>query len=232
MATASDLINRALRLIGVVASGETPSAADTNDALTTLNTMLDSWTNERLTCYATQEDTFNLTSGTGTYTIGSGATFNMTRPVKIESAYVNDSQDNSYPLVQIDADAWGKIGTKTSGATFPSYFWYETSFANGVIHLWPEPGSGVTITLQTRQPFTSFATTGTTVSLPPGYERAIIYSLAIEIAPEYGISITPEIAAVNAKAKYDLKRVNATAPISQVETGYMSPQNRFSIYRG
>ena len=50
MASAGDQINRALRLLGVLAEGETPSAAVSTDALTALNQMIDSWNTERCQC--------------------------------------------------------------------------------------------------------------------------------------------------------------------------------------
>lgn len=46
MAIAQDTITRALRLIGVIEAGETPSAEDATDALATLNEMLHGWAKE------------------------------------------------------------------------------------------------------------------------------------------------------------------------------------------
>ncbi len=46
--TAGDQINRALRLLGVLAEGETSSAAVMQDSLTALNQMIESWNTERL----------------------------------------------------------------------------------------------------------------------------------------------------------------------------------------
>lgn len=43
MSTARDLITMSLRSIGVLHSGETPSAEEADDALDTLNQMLSSW---------------------------------------------------------------------------------------------------------------------------------------------------------------------------------------------
>ena len=53
--TAGEQINRALRLLGVLAEGETPSADMSNDALTALDQMIDSWNTERLSVFATQD---------------------------------------------------------------------------------------------------------------------------------------------------------------------------------
>jgi hypothetical protein len=56
--TAGDQINAALRLIGQLAEGETPSAATSQDALAALNQMLDSWNTDRLLVYTTQTQVF------------------------------------------------------------------------------------------------------------------------------------------------------------------------------
>ena len=56
--TAGDQINAALRLIGQLAEGETPSAATSQDALVALNQMLDSWSTERLAVYSTQDQVY------------------------------------------------------------------------------------------------------------------------------------------------------------------------------
>ena len=61
MTTANDQINGALRLIGQLAEGETPSAATSADALTAMNQMLDSWSSERLSVFSTQDQVFTWT---------------------------------------------------------------------------------------------------------------------------------------------------------------------------
>ena len=58
--TAGDQINAALRLIGQLAEGETPSAATSQDALAALNQMIDSWNTDRLLVYTTQTQVFSL----------------------------------------------------------------------------------------------------------------------------------------------------------------------------
>ena len=57
-ATAGDLINSSLRLIGQLAEGEVPSAATSQDALTAFNQMIDSWNTERLAVFSTQDQVY------------------------------------------------------------------------------------------------------------------------------------------------------------------------------
>ncbi len=63
MTTAGEQINGALRLLGVLAEGETPSSETSQDALMALNQMIDSWNTERLAVFSTQDQIFNWPSG-------------------------------------------------------------------------------------------------------------------------------------------------------------------------
>ena len=58
MATAGETINGSLRLLGVLAEGETPSAETSEDALRAMNQMIDSWNTERLAVFSTQDQIF------------------------------------------------------------------------------------------------------------------------------------------------------------------------------
>jgi len=61
--TAGDQINRALRLLGVLAEGETTSASVSEDSLMALNQMIDSWNTERLSFFNTQDQIFTWPAG-------------------------------------------------------------------------------------------------------------------------------------------------------------------------
>lgn len=70
MTTANDLIVGALRFINAYAPGESLSSSDANDALDTLNDLLDSWSTDEASVYASNENIFNYVSGQYQYTIG------------------------------------------------------------------------------------------------------------------------------------------------------------------
>ena len=75
--TGQDLITGALRNLGVLAAGETPSAGDSADALMVLNDLLESWSIEHLNVYSVVENILAFTPGQYQYTIGNptGGTF-------------------------------------------------------------------------------------------------------------------------------------------------------------
>lgn len=82
------------------------------------------------------------------------------------------------------------------------------------------------LTLQVWTPVQSFATAGTSVSLPPGYERALTTNLAIELAPEFGKSISQEVAKAASESKAAIKRMNIRPIYLQNE---MAMSRRYSI---
>ena len=61
--SAGDQINRALRLLGVLAEGETSSASVMQDSLMAMNQMIDSWNTERLSTFVTQDQIFTWPAG-------------------------------------------------------------------------------------------------------------------------------------------------------------------------
>lgn len=68
--TANDIITGALRFINSYAPGESLDAADAQDALTTLNDLLDSLSTDQASVYATSDQVFNFTPGQYRYTVG------------------------------------------------------------------------------------------------------------------------------------------------------------------
>ena len=65
-----DIISRALKDIGALEAGETPTPDAAQDAFDMLNDLIDQWSNEDMMVYNTTEIIFPLISGQVQYTIG------------------------------------------------------------------------------------------------------------------------------------------------------------------
>jgi hypothetical protein len=174
-----------------------------------LNAMLDSWNTESLAVYALRDETLTLT-GAASYTIGAGGALNTTRPVKIESAYVRLS-DNDYHAKLASAEAWYRLAAKTTTGSVAEWLYYEPSYPLGTLYLYPQPTTGV-LHLVTRVPLAAYAASDS-LALPPGYQDAITYHLALRLAPEYSRPVTPELAALARAAKDNIKSVNFRVPV-------------------
>jgi len=187
MTTGLDIIQAAMRKIGVLTKTESPSSDEADDALETLNNMVDSWINESIVVYSRTLDSKVLTGGDGEYTIGSGGDINTTKPVRIISAYVRiDTTD--YPLEIISDENYAKISTKSS-QSIPKYLNYTNGHPLGTIKLYGVPAGAYTLYLLSEKPFTSMTLAGT-VDLPAGWKKALIDNLAVELSSEYGQEVT------------------------------------------
>lgn len=204
MTTAADIINRGLRQLRIV---DIDSAADSTqlaNGLIVLNGMVDEWNSESQTLFEEQEETFTLTGATS-YTIGSGGTFNTVRPEKIISAFYRLSGVDYPPIVLTSKANWDVIqGKATPG--YPDVLWYDEAYPLGIIHLWPNPDSGMLVLSSLKQ-LTEFATTGTTVSLPPAYRDALTYNFAVRYSAEGGV-LTDDIRRQAIKSLAAVKRNN------------------------
>jgi hypothetical protein len=181
--TVLDIIKSSLRSINVLGLNEAPDAQMASDSLQALNFMLSNWSNDGLNVYSQEQQTFNVSSGTSQYAIGSGATWDGNRPLKINAAYISEGTTDYY-LDEITEKEYNDISDKeTTG--IPRLFYYNQTFPNGTVTLYPEPDSAYTITLSNDVVFSDYSSTSATISMPPGYLYAIKYNLALELAAEF-----------------------------------------------
>lgn len=88
--TVRDLIKETLRLAGIISSVQTPSAGEEADTFSTLNQMLDSWSNENLAINKYVREVFPLVPGQSRYSIGFEGDWDTTRPMSIEGVTASD----------------------------------------------------------------------------------------------------------------------------------------------
>lgn len=78
MTTPIDIITSALKDIGALAAGETPSPEAAQDAFIMMQRMIDQWSNEQMMVFYKTEIIFTLTPGQTQYTIGPGGQIGST----------------------------------------------------------------------------------------------------------------------------------------------------------
>jgi hypothetical protein len=233
MTTANEIISRSLRLLQVLGQGRrTLTANELSDGLESLNSMLEAFSIERLMVYQILEENFPLVAGTANYTIGVGGTFNTTRPVKIESAFLRDSSSIDYPLQIINNEAYDSVTLKTTSSR-PQYLFYDPIYPLAYVRLMYVPQYADTIYINSWKQLQQFTDGTTSIALPPGYLRMIVYNLAIEMNAEYGTKLAPEVVAIATQSKGALKRLNAPSPISSVAEAAMHiTRSKRNIYTG
>ena len=232
--TAGDQINRALRLLGVLAEGETPSAAVSQDALVALNQMLDSWNTERLSVFSTQDQTFLWPTSTVSRTLGPTGNFVGNRPILLDdSTYFRDPSTNvSFGVKLINQQQYNGIAVKTVTSTYPQVLWVNMTYPNIEMYIYPVPTRLLEWHFISVQELTQPATLATQFALPPGYLRAFVYNLAMELAPEFGVEPSPQVQRIAMTSKRNIKRINNPDDIMSLPYSIVATRQRFNIYAG
>jgi hypothetical protein len=232
--TAADQINGALRLIGMLAEGEVPSAATSQDALTALNQMIDSWNTERLSVFSTQDQVFNWPPNELTRTLGPTGDFVGNRPVLLEdSSYFRDpSSGISFGIKFINQQQYNGIAVKTVTSTYPQVIWVNMTYPDVEMYIYPKPTKVLEWHFVSVEELTKPATLSTTLAFPPGYLRAFKYNLACEIAAEFGVEPSPTVQRIAMTSKRNLKRINNPDDIMSLPYSIVGTRQRFNIFAG
>ena len=230
--TAGDQINGALRLIGQLAEGETPSAATSADALTAMNQMLDSWSSERLSVFSTQDQTFTWTQGLRSQTLGPTGDFVGNRPVLLDDAtYFRDPSNNiSFGIKIINQQQYDGIAVKTVTSTYPQVLWINMDMPNVSMYIYPVPTKALEWHFISVTELTEPATLATTLVVPPGYLRAFRFNLAAEIAAEFGVEPPPQVQRIAMSSKRNIKRINNPDDVMSLPYSIVATRQRFNIY--
>lgn len=231
MATGQTIIDRACRLLGAVESGESATAAESADALIAMNALLDSWTNERNLVYSLSDVSHAMVVGDSSYTIVSAGDFNTARPVEIQRAYMTIS-DVDYPVHICTEAEWFAITDKTTTGDLVEKVWYNPTMSSGTLNVWPVPSATNTLHLVLWTPITAIAAVGTTIALPNGWERALAYNLAIEIAPEFHTEPSASVKRIAASSLASIKSRNAPTIDAENELAIMFGAGGFNITTG
>ena len=212
MTTTLDIIRGALRGIGQYTTGETIDGQDAQDALDVLNGMLDMWSNEHLAVYNNIENVVNFVSGKAVYSVGPGGDWNIPRPLRISSAYTRITSNSTvdFPCDEISFDRYSSIGMKSQPGPWPKAFYYNTNYPLGEIRVWPVPQAGYEFHIWADMLFSGTNALTDVISMPPGYVLGLQRNLSLLLAPEYGVSPSPELKEQARSFKRILKDTNAT----------------------
>lgn len=234
MTTAGELINGSLRLIGVLAEGETPSAETSQDALVAMNQMIDSWNTERLSVFSTQDQVFIWPAGQLSRALGPSGDFVGNRPVMLDEAtYYRDPSTNvSYGIKFINQQQYDGIAVKTVTSTYPQVVFTNMTYPNIEMFVYPRPIRDLEWHFISVEELTQPALLSTELTFPPGYMRAFRYNLACELAPEFGVEPSPQVQRIAMTSKRNLKRINNPDDIMSMPYSIVATRQRFNIYAG
>lgn len=234
METAGDIINGSLRLLGVLAEGETPSADTSQDALRAMNQMIDSWNTERLSVFSTQDQIFTWPSGELSRTLGPTGNFVGNRPVLLEDStyFLDPGTGVSYGIKFINQQQYNGIAVKTVTSTFPQVIFVNNTYPDVEMYVYPRPTRDLEWHFISVEELTQPATLNTNLTFPPGYLRAFRYNLACELAPEFGVEPSGQVQRLAMASKRNLKRINNPDDIMSMPYSIVATRQRYNIFAG
>ena len=234
MTTAGDLINGSLRLLGVLAEGETPSAETSQDALLAMNQMIQSWNTERLAVFSTQDQVVTWPPGQRSRTLGPTGDIVANRPVSIDdSTYFRDPANGiSYGLKLINQQQYNGIAVKTVTSTYPQVLWVNMTFPDIEMYVYPVPTKVLEFHVVSVNELTQPANLATDLAFPPGYLRCFRYNLACEMAPEFGTEPSRQVQRIAMTSKRNLKRINNPDDIMALPYSIVATRQKFNIFAG
>lgn len=232
--TGRDLISASLRLIGAIAPGETPSASELTDGLASINRMVDSWTNDNLLIYSEVNEQFPIVAGVQSYTMGPTGTFNTIRPGEITRVLLRVETSTpaiEYPVDILSGREWASILQKEITSKIPNSVYIEGTYPLETLLIYPIPSVAYKLVIYSMKPIATIATIDTIISLPPGYEQALVFNGAVQLAPEYGRAVSQEIAMTATESKASIKRRNYKPSYLRVDNSLIT-RGSFNIYTG
>lgn len=201
------IVNRAYRLLHQTPRGVAPSTEESADGLVALNAMTDAWNLSSLLKAAHRVEVLTLTASATSKTIGpSGADLTSARPLAILEAWIVDG-GISYPVRVVNDTDYAGITNKALVGSWPSVINYKATYPSGTVYPWPLADASRSLNILTEIPFGVLALTDT-LAVPPGWERALAYNLAVEMAPECETEAGPDVVRIARESLADIKRRN------------------------
>lgn len=198
--TRDDIIKRALRIVGAIGQGETPSTDATSEAALALNEIVKEWQADGMQLWKYKESTaITLVAGTNSYNIGTGYTVNQVAPLKVVQAFYRTTSSNTdRPLVLLTKQEYEILGNKSTQAAISQIYYMPPgpplTEMKGVIYTYPTPDSTTasagTLFLIGMYPIEDFDASTDNADFPSYYYNTLAWGLADQLAYEYGVPYT------------------------------------------
>jgi len=223
-----ELINAALGHIGAAENVNGPTAAQVDDALKQVNRMLYSWSSQRNGIYAITTESFDLSSGVADYTYGSGGDFDAVRPIQILDCWYRDN-GSDYTVLETTHHNFARITDKSLQGS-PDVFLLKDEYPKAQVTFYPVPDDSYGIHFHVWKPLNQYTNSANDLNLPPEYEEAVEWNLALRLAPRYLGEVPQTVMAMAKQTGNTLKTLHAP-PIPQIRTEIEQPRGRaYNIY--
>lgn len=182
-----NLITGALRLCGVIAQGETPTASQISEGAEALNYMVKALEAEGMPLWAITTTTITPVAGQSSYVI---STPKLLKPIQAWNRQNTSNVD--IPMRLISRQEYNVLGNKSTTGN-PIQMYFQPNRDDTTVYLFPTPDStsagSNTIYLVAQRPFQDFDSASDTPDFPQEWYEAVLYGLAQRLAGLYNIDV-------------------------------------------
>jgi hypothetical protein len=148
------------------------------------------------------------------FTFTTPGNINIPRPLRINNSYtrITGSGTNlglDYWFDFISMDRYNELGYKGVPGPWPIVAAYQPTFPLGTLWIYPNPSQAGEVHLFTDLILSEFSTMNQNVNLPQGYTRSLKKLLALELAPSWGKTPSPQLLNQAKEARAFLHALNA-----------------------
>ena len=120
------LIKRAMLMMGVISSSQTPTSDEISSASDALNLMLKAWQADGIQLWTVTNESVTPVQGREVYTMGpSGNITTTAKPVEVLEVYRRDTSDRiDVPMTRLGRDEYWSLSDKDTEGT-PVNFYFE-----------------------------------------------------------------------------------------------------------
>jgi hypothetical protein len=184
------IITAALRKIGAISGNSTPETYQITNGAEALNALVKRLQSDGMPIWAIKTYTFTTVAGDADYPIGPTQLYAAAKPLKVFQAWRD--QTGSYSNVPLNIYTnynYDLLPSANSSGT-PVNLYYQPFRDYGMVNLWPKPSDSATqISIRYQAPFEDMNASTDDLDFPSEWTDAVIYLLAVSLAPEYGVPL-------------------------------------------
>jgi hypothetical protein len=182
--TRDDIISNALQLLGVLGSGETPTASDVTFCSNALNRMTKAWQAQGIHLWKETTATITIVADQYQYSVSP-------RPLNIENCRYHYASGLERKMKKLGRSEYDAIPTKTTSEGASTCFYYSPQLTTGQLYVWPVPQDTTdTLVITYMASIEDFDSASDNPDFPVEWLSCITTNLAVKVAPAFGLVLS------------------------------------------
>lgn len=182
--TRNQIIEAAMRKIGALAKGQSADSDDINNASMALNSLMALFETDGMPLWKRTTLPITLVASTNTYNL-----LNAVKLAQLNILYTGGA--TKYPLMPKSLYDFNRLPPTSGG--IPNSYYFQPKIQDGTLVIWPTPTATEVVSYSleavVQKEYDGFFASGETPDFPPYWTDALIYGLAVRLAPETGLPI-------------------------------------------